>query len=80
MLIGLTDELAEVIDDARARAGTAALMFLIVALIFIMVVKPFGGSGRAPDRRAWVRCGAAKRAPPAPAWRAVGRTNGPGRR
>jgi hypothetical protein len=38
-----SDELVGVIDDARARAATAALMVLIVALIFIMVVKPFGG-------------------------------------
>jgi predicted nucleic acid-binding Zn ribbon protein len=37
-----SDELVEVIEDARARAATAALMFLILALIFIMVVKPFG--------------------------------------
>ncbi len=37
-----SDELQRVIGDRRALVGTAALMMLIVALVFIMVVKPLG--------------------------------------
>lgn len=37
-----SDELRRVIDDRVALAGTGALMMLIVALVFIMVVKPLG--------------------------------------
>ena len=35
-------ELLAVIEDPRARVGTALLMGLVVVLVFIMVVKPFG--------------------------------------
>lgn len=37
-----SDELAAVIDDPAARAGTWALMALVAILVFIMVVKPLG--------------------------------------
>jgi hypothetical protein len=38
----VSDALRGVIDDPRARFGTWALMGLIAALVFIMVVKPLG--------------------------------------
>jgi hypothetical protein len=38
---GPSDALQAVIDDPVARAGTWALMFLVAALVFLMVVKPF---------------------------------------
>ena len=37
-----TAELVEVIDDPKARFARGLLMALIVILVFIMVVKPFG--------------------------------------
>lgn len=36
-----SDELRTVIADSMARAGTWALMVLVAALVFLMVVKPF---------------------------------------
>ena len=38
---GSSDPLGAVIGDPVARAGTWALMLLIAALVFLMVVKPF---------------------------------------
>jgi hypothetical protein len=38
---GSSDALRAVVGDPVARAGSWALMFLVAALVFLMVVKPF---------------------------------------
>lgn len=40
---GGPEELRTVVEDPKARLGTVALMALLAALVFIMVVKPLGG-------------------------------------